>query len=128
MGLYNSFNPSDYYDDDEKPAKVTPVKTQRQEVTPTPLQPEVRKSLYDQAKQIATSKSEDTGPDYRDIYRVGQAVMVQGSDVIVRTSDGIIAEIVAKNLMYVYMQDSYKDATDQWLADFVTTGDIITPL
>jgi len=128
MGLYSTFNPADYYDDEpvkktqKKVEKVQPVKK------PAPIKEEVRKSLYAQAKEVMDSKSHHKGPDFRDIYRVGQAVAIQGPNGEFRTKKGIIAEIVADSLMYVYMEDSYKDATGQWLADFVTDKDTITPL
>jgi hypothetical protein len=130
MGLYSSFNPSDYYDDE--PKKVQPIKKQITQEIKKPNSPMIsekkRKSLYDEAMKVASSKSEYKGPDFRDIYRVGQMVAIQGPNGMFRTRKGKIAEIVAQNLMYVYMEDTYKDATDQWLADFVTDKDKIIPL
>ena len=128
MGLYTSFNTSDYYGDESKPApKNTPEKIQEPQEMPK-IKEEVRQSLYAQAQEVASSKSKYTGPDFRDVYRVGQAVAIQGPNGNYRTTKGRIAEIVSKNLMYVYMEDTYKDATDQWLVDFVTDTDKITIL
>ena len=130
MGLYSTFNTSDYYDDEPTTPTPTPQKPPV-DTNPTIIKPitqEVKRSLYDQAKEVMTSKSEYKGPDFRDIYRVGQAVAIQGPNGEFRTRKGTIAEIVASTLMYVYMEDSYKDATDQWLTDFVTDKDTITPL
>jgi len=127
MGLYSSFNTSDYYDTPIK--KVVKQEIKKPVSAPiTPIAEPVRRSLYDQAKQTMETKAEYSGPDFRDIYREGQPVAIQGPNGHYRTRKGVIAEIVAKNLMYVYMQDTYKDATDQWLADFVTDKDTITLL
>jgi len=130
MGLYTSFSTSDYYD--EPITKKQPVqKTEapkKVEQKVEPIKEEVKKSLYAQATEIATSSIEYKGPDFRDIYRVGQLVAIQGPNGNYRTTKGRIAEIVAENLMYVYMEDTYKDATDQWLVDFVTDKDTITLL
>jgi len=128
MGLYSTFNTSDYYDDE--PVKNTPKKAEQVQPIqkPTPVKEEVRRSLYEQAKEVMNSKSNHNGPNFKEIYREGQAVAIQGPNGEFRTKKGIIAEIVAPTLMYVYMEDSYKDATDQWLADFVTDKDTVTPL
>ncbi len=128
MGLYSSFSTSDYYDDTpiKKKTQTTPKVKQQENISP--IKPEVRKSLYAEAQEVATSKSEYTGPDFREVYKVGQAVAIQGPNGNYRTTKGVIAEIVAINLMYVYMEDTYKDATDQWLVDFVTDTDTITLL
>ncbi len=126
MGLYTSFSTSDYYDEPSS----TPSK--KQEQAPAQVQaptqkitPAVRKSLYDKAQAQATKKEKYNGVDFRKKYRVGQKVAIQGPNGAYRTTNGSIAEIVAENLMYVYMEDSYKDSTDQWLADFVTDKDTI---
>ena len=125
MPLYSSFNPEDYYD--EKPKKVETGSTNKHPVVQS-VPTNIKKSLYDQAKEIATSVSKYTGPDFRDIYRVGQLVAIQGPNGAIRTKKGQIAEIVERNLMYVWMLDTYKDAQDQWLVDFVTDKDTIHKL
>lgn len=130
MGLYSSFSTSQYYDD------TTSIKKEQQNKPTQPIQKphtpviseQKRKSLYDEAIKIASTESEYTGPDFRDIYRVGQLVTIKGPNGQIRTNNGKIVEIVARNLMYVYMQDTYKDVTGQWLADFVTDKDTIIPL
>jgi len=129
MGLYTTFNTSDYYDEPVKPRQPQKTVQQLQDAIPKvkPIPEAQRKSLYDQAKQILSSKSQQ-GPNFFDIYRVGQAVAIQDPKGHYRTKKGIIAEIVAETLMYVYMEDSYKDVTGQWLADFVTSEDKIIPL
>jgi hypothetical protein len=123
MGLYTSFDTSEYYDT----PSPKPQSTQNNQETPhtPPLTPGVRKSLYDKAQQVADKKDKLNGIDFRVKYRVGQKVAIQGPNGQFRTKNGSIAEIVAENLMYVYMEDSYKDSTDQWLADFVTDKDTI---
>lgn len=124
MGLYSSFNPSDYYDDnDKKPTTVTPPTYTPDRVQPPSIPMAKKQSLYEQAKEIATAPDSYTGPDFRKIYRVGQSVAIQAPNGNMRTTKGIIAEIVAENLMYVYMTDTYKDANNQWLVDFVTDKD-----
>lgn len=127
MGLYSSFNPSDYYDDKDK--KSTTVTTQSihtpDRVQPPSIPTAKKRSLYEQAKEVATSPDMYKGPDFRKVYRVGQQVAIQAPNGNMRTTKGVIAEIVAENLMYVYMTDTYKDANDQWLVDFVTDKDKI---
>lgn len=125
MGLYTSFDTSQYYDD--KPVKKVQQPQQSQERTEPPkeITPTVRKSLYAEAQAQADKKEKYKGVDFRVKYRVGQRVAIQGPNGVYRTENGSIAEIVAENLMYVYMEDTYKDSTDQWLADFVTDKDTI---
>lgn len=128
MGLYSSFSTADYYDDEPAQKKVSqPQATTQSASAPTErkLDVDVKKSLYDQAQDVATAKENYKGPDFRTTYRVGQKVAIQGPNGAFRTKNGAIAEIVAENLMYVYMEDTYKDSTDQWLADFVTDHDTI---
>jgi hypothetical protein len=125
MGLYTSYDNSMYYD------KKAPTQVPKQKSTEAKVQqikPTMKKSLYDQAQKVATKKELYKGVDFRTKYRVGQHVAIQGPNGIYRTQQGIIAEIVAENLMYVYMEDTYKDSTDQWLADFVTDKDTIHEL
>mgnify|MGYP004002672143 CR=1 FL=1 len=127
MPLYSSFNTSQYYDDEEEsPQKPPEYKKPHQ--SPTELSSQKKKSLYAEAQAIVTSIEEYSGPDFRDIYKVGQMVSIKGANGIIRTNKGKIAEIVAQNLMYVYMEDSHKDVNNQWLADFVTDKDTITRL
>ena len=130
MGLYSSFSTSQYYDDNEvikeKKIKETP-KVIKQPNAPK-ISEKKRKSLYEEAMKIASSESEYNGVDFRDVYRVGQRVAIQSPSGEIRTSKGRIAEIVHKNLMYVWMEDTYRDVNDQWLAEFVTDKDIIIPL
>ncbi len=122
MGLYTSYDASEYYDEKPKPQ----VTQQIQESKPVQkIAPAVKKSLYDRAQAVAEKKDAFNGIDFRTKYRVGQRVAIQGPNGQFRTQKGVIAEIVAENLMYVYMEDSYKDSTDQWLADFVTDKDTI---
>lgn len=133
MGLYSSFNPSDYYDDEPVKKQSQPqqsVNTKQEIKTPNApaLSEKKRRSLYDEAQEVASSKTEYKGPDFRDVYRVGQRVAIQSSNGDIRTAKGRIAEIVSNNLMYVWMEDTYQDVNGQWLADFVTDKDIITPL
>jgi len=133
MGLYSSFDTSQYYDDEPIVKKQEPIKEKvvQQEIK-KPNAPAIsetkRKSLYDEAMKVATSASEYKGQDFRDIYRVGQKVAIKSPSGDVRTGNGRIAEIVAENLMYVWMEDSYKDVNEQWMADFVTDKDTIIPL
>ena len=124
MGLYTSFDTSSYYDEPNKKAEQAKQKT---EITNKPKPQETRTSLYAQAQKIKEYK-EKISVDFRKIYRVGQKVAIQGPNGVFRTKKGVIAEIVAENLMYVYMEDTYKDSTDQWLADFVTDEDTIHTL
>jgi hypothetical protein len=76
----------------------------------------------------ATASEKYTGPDFRQIYRVGQAVAILGPNGNYRTRKGSIAEIVSNNLMYVWMEDTYKDVNNQWQVDFVTDKDHIIKL
>lgn len=127
MGVYSNFSTSDYYD--KKPQQQVQQQSTVKQTYNQPAIPEhTRKSLYDQAKTIAESTDKYKGPDFRKVYRVGQMVAIQGANGQVRTGKGMIAEVVAENLMYVYMTDAYRDANDQWLVDFVTDKDIVTPL
>ena len=128
MSLYSSFNPADYYDTPSKP-KARADQVQKPQIKrPEEKMQQKKKSLYEQAKEIATNETEYAGPDFRDVYRVGQYVAIRAASGEIRTKRGRIAEIVAKNLMYVYMEDSHKDVNNQWLADFVTDKDKILPL
>ena len=130
MGLYSSFDPSQYYDDE--PVKKETKKSQPEQEIKKPNAPAIsetkRKSLYDEAKKVASSKSDYKGPNFKDVYRVGQRVAVRGADGVVRTAKGRIAEIVEKNLMYVYMEDTFEDVNGQYVADFLTDKDTIMPL
>ena len=132
MPLYTSFKSSDYYDDEPvvkkvvKPVeKTVPSEYKKPHKTPNnSLTPEKRKSLYAQAKAEAESPKY-TGPNFKELYRIGQMIQIVGPNGEFRTKKGRICEIVDKNLMYVYMEDSHKDAQDQWLVDFVTDKDKI---
>ena len=121
MGLYTSYDTSEYYDTNA-PKKV---EKKQEETKVVNIPPEVRKSLYDKSQDVLDKKKRYNGIDFRNKYRVGQRIAVQGPNGHTRTSKGVIAEIVAENLMYVSMEDSYKDVNDQWLIDFVTNNDRI---
>ena len=121
MGLYTSYDTSEYYD--TAPAKKVEKKEEVQKTIN--IAPEVRKSLYDKSQDVLKKKKRYNGIDFRNKYRVGQRIAVQGPNGNTRTSKGVIAEIVAENLMYVSMEDSYKDVNEQWLIDFVTDNDKI---
>lgn len=136
MGLYSSFNPADYYDEPVV-KKATPQPTPQQpktdykkphQVADYGLTEQKRRSLYEEAKKVATSRAEVVGPDFRDIYRVGQMIAVKGPNGNIRTKKGRIVEIVDRDLMYVGMEDSYKDVNENWLVDFVTSKDVIIKL
>ena len=140
MGLYSSFNPAQYYDDPSPAKKAQP--TPQQETNQSQkveykkphslpnygLTEQKRKSLYEEAQKVATSRAEIKGPDFRDIYRVGQMIAVKSGNGQLRTKKGRIVEIVDRDLMYVGMEDSYKDVNDNWLVDFVTDKDIVIKL
>lgn len=136
MGLYSSFSTSQYYDEPvvKKPTTPQPEKQSQadykkpHQVADYGLTEQKRRSLYEEAKKVESSKSVIKGPDFRDIYRVGQMIRVQAPNGHVRTNKGRIVEIVDRDLMYVGMEDSYKDVNDNWLVDFVTQTDKITKL
>jgi hypothetical protein len=131
MGLYSSFSTAQYYDEEPVKKEQKPKQPSTQEIK-KPNSPMIsekkRKSLYDEAMKVASSESEYKGPDFRDVYRVGQKVAIQSPSGEIRTGNGRIAEIVANNLMYVWMEDTYRDVNDQWLAEFVTDKDKVIPL
>ena len=138
-GLYTSFSTSQYYDDvsDTKKTDIKNVqndtnsnvyKKPHQETQAYGLTSQKRKSLYEEAVKVATASEKYTGPDFRQIYRVGQAVAILGPNGNYRTKKGSIAEIVSNNLMYVWMEDTYKDVNNQWQVDFVTDKDHIIKL
>lgn len=135
MGLYSSFSTSQYYDDEpiKKPVKTEekPVeyKKPHQVTNEYGLTENKRKSLYEEAQKVASTKSEYSDKvDFRDIYRVGQMIRVQAPNGKIRTNKGRVVEIVAKDLMYVGMEDAHKDVNDNWLIDFVMPSDIITKI
>lgn len=133
MGLYSSFNPADYYDEPvKKKPQDQPKRTEEFKKPNMPvdngLTEQKRRSLYAEAQKVASSRAEIKGPDFREIYRVGQMIRVQAQNGQLRTNKGRIIEIVDKDLMYVGMEDSYKDVHDNWLIDFVTVADKITKL
>ncbi len=134
MGLYSSFDPSQYYDESEKKEiaqeKINKYNERHKapEVELPPI-PEAKKaSLYEESKSLLKNSKEYNGPDFRDIYNVGQAIAVTDSNDNVKTAKGRIAEIPDRNLMYVYMEDSYKDVNENYLVEFVTDKDKIFPL
>lgn len=134
MGLYSSFDTSQYYDDEpvvKKPVQREESINNKQEIK-TPNAPTIsekkKRSLYEEAMEVASKESEYKGPDFREVYRVGQLVAIQSPSGEIRTKNGRIAEIVHGNLMYVWMQDSTKDVNGNWLADFVTDKDTVIPL
>lgn len=135
-GLYSTFSTSQYYDESDKPTKKqeSPVVKQKTQTHKKPhtvnngLTVGKRRSLYEEAQKVATTKSEYDHIDFRDLYRVGQMVAIQNMQGKVRTKKGRIAEIVNRDLMYVFMEDTYKDVNDNYLIDFVTSSDIITKL
>lgn len=132
MGLYSSFDPSQYYDEPvvkkQQTQQAEASKPQKYKKPNQPIPEQKRRSLYDQAKEVATSISEYKGPDFKEVYRVGQKVAIKGPNGNFRTRNGRIAEIVAKNLMYVFMEDQYRDVNNQWIVDFVTDKDTVIPL
>ena len=138
MGLYSSFSTSQYYDE---PVVKNIVPTQSEKPTDYKkphqviennnqygLTEQKRRSLYEEAKKVESSHSVTKGPDFRDIYRVGQMIRVQAPNGHVRTNKGRIVEIVDRDLMYVAMENSYKDVNDNWLVDFVLHTDRITKI
>ncbi len=127
MGLYSTFSTSQYYD---SPPVVTKAAqpTYKQPHQITKIDNNKRKSLYEEAMKIVSSREEYKGPDYRTIYKLNQYVRIQSPQGHVRTNKGRIVEIVASNLMYIAMEDTYKDVQGNWLVDFVTGHDIITRL
>jgi len=131
MGLYSSFDTSQYYDTPPKKKeqkKVTEHKNPNNNVNNYVLTPQKRKSLYEEAKYIRENASDKSKVDFREIYRIGQMVMIQKPNGEIRTRKGRIIEIVANDLMYVGMEDTYKDVNGNWLVDFVTGDSIITKL
>ncbi len=123
MALYSSYNSSQYYDEPIKP-KQPEVEYKKPNEVPK-ISEQKRKSLYSEAQAIATAISEYNGPNFKLIYRVGQRVAIQSPNGSIRTTNGRIAEIVDKNLMYIWMEDTYKDVNGNWLVDFVTDQDTI---
>lgn len=142
MPLYSSFSTSDYYDDEpkNKQKKVTSqhqkheqnkkidYKKPHQSPNNYGLTEQKRKSLYEEAQEVASTSSEYDHIDFRSLYRVGQMIMVQRPNGNIATRKGRIVEIVAKNLMYVGMEDTHKDVHGNWLVDFVKSDDKITRL
>lgn len=131
MGLYNSFNPSDYYDPSPKPPSTqlkhkTLANISNESNKAVPIKQ--KKSLYGEAQEKEAITSKIKGPDFRDVYRVGQMVAVQSENGKLRTRKGKIIEIVDHDLMYVSMEDTYKDVHDNWMVDFVVSTDIVTKL
>jgi len=141
-GLYTTFSTSQYYDKEEKPAvnttavsqssfkkphqfTVADKKTNQFDATAYGLTPTKRKSLYEEAQKVASTRTEYDHIDFKSMYRVGQMVSVQGMNGKIRTRKGRIVEIVNRDLMYVGMEDSHKDVNGNWLIDFVTSSDII---
>lgn len=129
MGLYSSFDTSQYYDEPSKPVKtekkVTKIKQPHKVSDNYNLTSQKRKSLYEESQKIKEKGAQYPKVDFRELYRVGQMIIVQSPDGKIRTRRGRIVEIVEKDLMYVGMEDTYKDVQDQWLVDFVTAKDII---
>src|SRR5574344_266570 len=107
MGLYSSFNPADYYDEPvvKKAAQPQPTPQQQpkvdykkpHQVADYGLTEQKRRSLYEEAKKVATSRAEVVGPDFRDIYHVGQIIAVKGPNGNIRTKKGRIVEIVDRD-------------------------------
>lgn len=139
MALYSSFSTSQYYDNEPvkkvektvvEESKQTPAEYKKPHQIPNEygLTQQKRRSLYDEAVKVASSSDSYTGPDFRQIYRVGQSVAIVGPNGNYRTQKGSIVEIVEKNLMYVYMEDSYRDVNNNWQVDFVTDKDTIIKL
>jgi len=129
MGLYTSFNPSDYYEPEYKKKETKPSKAVEQKQTPPKLTESQRKSLYAEAQKVKEKIAKDKkGPNFKKKFRVGQKVAIKNNKNEIVTRNGIILEIVAEDLMYVSMLDTYKDVNDQWLVAFVTHDDTIYPL
>lgn len=132
MGLYNSFNPSEYYDVTPKTAIVSPPKIKNTDTisgeSSKIIPPKQKKSLYGEAQEKEAFASKIKGPDFRDVYRVGQMVAIQSQNGQVRTRKGKIIEIVDRDLMYVSMEDTYKDVHGNWMVDFVVATDTVTKL
>jgi hypothetical protein len=131
MGLYSSFNPTEYYDKTEN-NNVKNENNNKQNIikveTPPPIPKKVKKSLYAEAKKELEKQTTKPKVDFRKIYRVGQKVAIVNKKGELVTQKGKIAEIVAEDLLYVYMQDTYKDVNGNWLVGFVTSEDKIYPL
>jgi len=132
MGLYSTFNTSQFYDEQPKQEvkQSTKLVTPRSnyEYSAQAIQSDKRRSLYEEAVTVASKKTEYGEVKFTDLYRVGQPVAVQNHKGEVRTKKGRIIEIVNDSLMYVSMEDSHKDVHDNWLVDFVTKDDKIFPL
>lgn len=129
MGLYSSFDTSQYYD--TPPKKKEPKKIIENNTALSKnygLTEQKRKSLYEEAKTIRESGSGKNKVDFRELYRVGQMVVIQKPNGQIRTRKGRIIEIVANDLMYVGMEDTHKDVNGNWLIDFVTGDNIITKI
>jgi hypothetical protein len=135
-GLYSTFSTSQYYDTPPKPEKSVDKPTANGSFKkPHQLDPKdygltasKRQSLYAEAQKTVSTKSEYDHIDFKSMYRVGQMVAIQSRNGHYRTRKGRIVEIVNRDLMYVGMEDSTKDAHDHWLIDFVTSSDIITKI
>jgi hypothetical protein len=125
MGLYTSFDTTMYHDKKDKNKSVDVDNHKNNKIESNKDNKDNKKSLYSKSKEQEKKKNIT---NFKKKYSVGQRVAIQGANGVVRTKSGIIAEIVAENLMYVYMEDTYKDATDQWLVDFVTDEDNIVVL
>jgi hypothetical protein len=134
MGLYTSFNPANYYDEDIKQQIKEENKTKQQHIiqskeeTPPPIPQKIKKSLYAEAKKQLEKMKEKPKVNFKETYRVGQKVAIVDKKGNLVTQKGKIAEIVAEDLMYVYMEDTYKDVNGNWLVGFVTAEDKIYPL
>jgi len=121
MGLYTSFSTTKYRN---KPKKHIIEEESKQEEAPI-IKENIKKSLYAEAQKVIKETKNKPSVNFKEQYVVGQLVAIQGPNGIFRTRKGRINEIVAEDLMYVLMEDSYKDSTDEWLADFVTGVDKI---
>lgn len=130
MGLYSSYDPSEFYDTSSKRegTKKKDYKQPHQIADNMSLTNQKRKSLYEEAQKIRSGEIKNPNLDFRKLYRVGQLIMVQSKNGVIRTRRGRIVEIVDKDLMYVGMEDTYKDVNDHWLVDFVTGTDKITKI
>jgi len=127
MGLYTSLNFSQYYDEPKKEVKE-PINNKQYKTKVVSINKNSRRSLYSEAQQILKKSKKLNGVDFKKQYREGQYVVVFDINGPILTKKGRIIEIIAENLMYVEMEDTYKDVNDNYLVAFVTHENKVIPL
>jgi len=124
MGLYTSLKFNNRTDKQETKIQHTLDNSNEQKNE----KQEEKKSYYSSVKSKQEYEKKLNGKNFLKDYKVGQYIKVIDKKNELITNRGRITRISAEDLMFIEMEDTYKDVREHFLGYMVTGEDKIIPL